>query len=341
MAVRLIQLETDNKRQVAVVADDGSAKLLKGYSTTYELCLAAFRAGVPSSEFIPPLVTDVAVDYKGALAAGHVLPPLDHPDPAHCYVTGTGLTHLGSAAGRDKMHAKVAGQENLTDSMKMFNMGLEGGKNDTGTGVQPEWFYKGDGSVIVKPGGNFLSPQFALDGSEEPEMVGLYLVSDEGVPFRCGFCLGNEFSDHVTERQNYLYLAHSKLRNCSFGPELLVGELPSDIQGMSRIYRGDKVLWEKPFVSGEENMSHYIANLEHHHFKYKQFCRPGDLHIHYFGTATLSFSDDVRTEVGDTFEIEAPPFVAPLRNSIAVDEYEAPQMANVWEAAKVPALAKL
>jgi hypothetical protein len=72
-------------------------------------------------------------------------------------------------------------------------------------------------------------------------MVGLYLVSDEGVPFRCGFCLGNEFSDHVTERQNYLYLAHSKLRNCSFGPELLVGELPSDIQGMSRIYRGDKV----------------------------------------------------------------------------------------------------
>ena len=27
------------------------------------------------------------------------------------------------------------------------------------------------------------------------------------------------------ERQNYLYLAHSKLRHCSFGPELLVRHL--------------------------------------------------------------------------------------------------------------------
>jgi hypothetical protein len=53
--------------------------------------------------------------------------------------------------------------------------------------VQPEWFYKGDGSVVVKPGGSFLSPKFALDGSEEPECVGLYVISDEGVPFRVGY----------------------------------------------------------------------------------------------------------------------------------------------------------
>ena len=53
--------------------------------------------------------------------------------------------------------------------------------------MQPEWFYKGDGSVVVKPGGSFLSPKFALDGSEEPECVGLYVVSDEGVPFRVGY----------------------------------------------------------------------------------------------------------------------------------------------------------
>ena len=44
--------------------------------------------------------------------------------------------------------------------MKMFNLGLEGGKPEDGSaGVQPEWFYKGDGSVIVKPGGTFMSPQ--------------------------------------------------------------------------------------------------------------------------------------------------------------------------------------
>jgi hypothetical protein len=115
-----------------------------------------------------------------------------------------------------------------------------------------------------------------------------------------------------------------------------VGELPSDVQGTSRIYRGGEVLWEKPFVSGEDNMSHYIHHLEHHHFKcvaacacccrsivwgdscdggegrYKQFCRPGDLHVHFFGTATLSYSDEIRTQKGDIFEIEAAPFVAPL-----------------------------
>ena len=87
----------------------------------------------------------------GLLAEGRVLPPLDHPDPAHCLVTGTGLTHLGSAEARDKMHQKLAGKaEDLSDSMKMFRLGLEGGKPKDGKpGVQPEWFYKGDGAALV------------------------------------------------------------------------------------------------------------------------------------------------------------------------------------------------
>jgi hypothetical protein len=129
--------------------------------------------------------------------------------------------------------------------------------------------------------------------------------------------LGNEFSDHVTERVNYLWLAHSKLRVASYGPEILVGELPADIRGTSRIHRGGKVLWEKPFLSGEANMSHTLANLEHHHFKYPIFRQPGDLHVHYFGTATLSFADGLKTEPGDTFEIEAPEFGQPLRNTLS------------------------
>ena len=120
------------------------------------------------------------------------------------------------------------------------------------------------------------------------------------------------------ERQNYLFLAHSKLRASSFGPELLVGDLPVDIQGASRIHRGKQALWEKPFISGEQNMSHTIANLEAHHFKYDLFRRPGDVHVHYFGTATLSFSDGVKTEKGDVFEIEAEAFGLPLRNRLTI-----------------------
>ena len=67
-------------------------------------------------------------------------------------------------------------------------------------------------------------------------------------------------------------------------------------------------------------MSHSLANLEWHQFKYAQFRRPGDVHVHFFGTATLSFSDGFRTEAGDEFEIEASPFTLPLRNRLVRSE---------------------
>jgi hypothetical protein len=160
-------------------------------------------------------------------------------------------------------------------------------------------------------------PEFALDGSEEAELAGIYMIADDGTPCRLGFTLANEFSDHVTERTNYLYLAHSKLRPAALGAELLLGELPDDIRGTVRVRRGGEILWEHAFLTGEANMSHAVRNLEHHHFKYMLFRRPGDVHVHFFGTATLSFADGVRTELGDVFEIEAAPFVLPLRNRLA------------------------
>jgi hypothetical protein len=233
------------------------------------------------------------------------------------HLTGTGLTHLGSASARDAMHAKLAGAENLTDSMKMFRMGLEGGRPAAGdVGAQPEWFYKGNGFAAVAPGDALTAPGFAEDGGEEPEIAGIYIVAPDRTVHRIGWALGNEFSDHVTERVNYLWLAHSKLRVASYGPEILVGDLPADVRGMSRILRDGRVIWEKPFLSGEANMSHTIANLEHHHFKYDIFCQPGDVHVHFFGTATLSVADGIKTQVGDVFEIEAPVFGAALRNAL-------------------------
>ncbi|TIT57283.1 MAG: GguC protein, partial [Mesorhizobium sp.] len=94
----------------------------------------------------------------------------------------------------------------------------------------------------------------------------------------------------------------------------------SDIRGTSRILRDGKTLWEKPFLSGETNMSHTIANLEHHHFKYSAFRQPGDVHVHMFGTATLSFADGINTEAGDVFEIEAGDFGLPLRNPLDIEK---------------------
>jgi hypothetical protein len=321
--MRLIQLELGSGRAVAQVAGD-KANIVPGAKSMLDLALAAIAAKRGLDAEVTARGAGEAVDYKAALAEGRVLPPVDHPDPTHCWVTGTGLTHLGSAEARDKMHSKLkGGEENLTDSLKMFKMGIEGGKpKGKGPGVQPEWFYKGDGSALVRPGAAFPMPGFALDGGEEPEVVGLYVVGPDGKPWRLGFCLGNEFSDHVTERQNYLWLAHSKLRACSIGPELATGALPEHLSGESRLIRAGKTIWAKPFLSGETNMSHTIANLEYHHFKYAQFRRPGDVHIHFFGAATLSFADGVRTEPGDVFEIEMKEFGAPLRNplSAAVDD---------------------
>lgn len=320
--MRLIQFENGGGRAVAAI-EGGATRVVNGAASVYALALEAADGGRKLADVVAAHGLGKTVDAAALLAAGKVLSPIDHPDPTHLHVTGTGLTHLGSASTRDAMHKsnQQAAEAPLTDSMKMFRMGLEGGKPKPGeTGVQPEWFYKGNGHIVAAPGAPIPSPAFAEDAGEEPEIAGIYIIGKDGNPYRLGFALGNEFSDHVTERVNYLFLAHSKLRHCSFGPELRVGELPGNVSGMSRILRGGKVLWEKPFLSGEDNMSHTIANLEHHHFKYDLFRQPGDVHVHMFGTATLSFADGIKTEPGDVFEIEEIQFGLPLRNSVAWDK---------------------
>ena len=317
--MRLLQVELAGRgRSVAALGEDGRAVRLDGIASAYELAGAALAQGMSLQDAARERMTPEAVDISGASPDVRLLPPIDHPDPAHLYLTGTGLTHLGSAESRDRMHALAAAGGAQTDSMRMFLDGLKGGKPaGGGIGSQPEWFYKGDGSSVVGTGAALEMPEFALDGGEEPEIAGIYLIDRHGEPRRLGFCLANEFSDHLTERENYLWLAHSKLRPAALGPEILTGALPADVRGTSRILRGERVIWEKTFLTGESNMSHSIANLEHHHFKYGNFRRPGDVHVHFFGTATLSFSDQVRVEPGDVFDIRADAFLLPLRNRLA------------------------
>ena len=316
MTLRVVQLRTEDGRRVVAVSDGQHARIVKGAMSVYQLARAAIEAHSTLGEIMDDAGYEAQVDLQAALEGGRILPPIDHPDAARVFLTGTGLTHLGSADARNRMHA-AAHEADVTDSMRMFRLGLEGGKPPAGgTGVQPEWFYKGDGRSIVAPEQPLSMPDFALDGGEEAELAGVYLVGDDGTPYRLGFALANEFSDHVTERTNYLYLAHSKLRPAALGPELLLGEPPADIRGTVRIRRSGRVLWERPFLTGEKNMSHAVSNLEHHHFKYPLFRRPHDLHVHFFGTATLSFADGVQAQVGDVFEIEAEPFELPLRNRL-------------------------
>jgi len=314
--MRLVQFELRNGERRVGVVDGTQLREVRTARSVRELALAAIEAGVGLAQQVDSLGLGDSYDYATLLAELKILPPLDHPDPAHMLISGTGLTHLGSASARDKMHQ--AGDDTvLTDTMRIFKWGVEGGKPAAGrAGVQPEWFYKGDGSIVVRPGAAFPVPPFADDAGEEPEIGGLYVIGPDSKPYRVGFAVGNEFSDHVMERKNYLYLAHSKLRSCSYGPELRVGELPQHLAGTSRILRNGEEIWRNEFLSGEANMCHSLENLEYHHFKYRQFLKPGDVHIHFFGTATLSFADGIRTQAGDVFEISQAEFGAPLVNRV-------------------------
>jgi hypothetical protein len=319
--MRLLQFSDGGHTRVARVDASGAVLPLSKFESTWQLARSALAEKRTLEQAASAAAVDAPVSYQDLLSEGRLLPPLTHPDPGHCLVSGTGLTHLGSAAARDAMHAKLTkATDELTDSMKMFKAGVEGGKpKSSKPGAQPEWFYKGNGRNVVGSGSPLASPDFAEDHGEEPELVGLYVIDDNRRPRRLGFAIGNEFSDHVTERRNYLLLAHSKLRQCGVGPMLNTGNLPANLEGTSRIRRDGAVLWQKTFLTGEANMCHTFANLEYHHFKYKQHRVPGDVHLHFFGTATVSVADGIVTQAGDEFEIDLPALGAPLINKLLIE----------------------
>lgn len=321
--MRLIQyLETNHRRRVAATGqNDGTAHVLDGVTRTYDLAMESADRGIPLSQLVNDRISSEIVNLRELEEDQRLLSPVDHEDHARCLVSLTGLTHFGGAQSRDTMHALSGIQPvGMTDSMKMFRLGVEGGKPVGNTiGAEPEWAYKGDGRCLVRPGQDIIRPGFSLDGGEEAEIAALYVINGNGEPCRVGFCLGNEFSDHKLEKQNYLYLAHSKLRNCSIGPELRLGPLPPKVLGTVKVLREGKTVWSATMESGESNMVHAIANLEHHHFKYPLFRRPGDLHIHFLGASVLSFGSGIECRDGDSFDISAPEFGLPLRNTLRIE----------------------
>ncbi len=318
--IRLVQFQDQSgKRCAGISSDDGrTVARIGGFERVYDMVRYALPRHEKLENVAHSHISEDSYDYQALISERRLLAPIDHPDAARCLVSLTGLTHLGSAKSRNEMHT-AASAGAATDSMRMFQIGVQGGRPPLGEiGAQPEWAYKGDGRSIVAPEHPLTQPAFADDGGEEAEIAGVYVIDDQGSPVRVGFASGNEFSDHTLEKKNYLYLAHSKLRQCSFGPELFVGDLPPTLTGTIRIVRDGKSIWSSTFDGGEANMSHSIANLEHHHFKYEIFRRPGDLHVHFFGANGVSFAANVRAQDGDVFEFHVPLFGRALRNPLKV-----------------------
>jgi hypothetical protein len=320
--MRLVQMERRGERAVAI-ADGTKLRVLARFDSVYALALSAIREKRALTEVASEANIGAAVEYDEVYSGGsewRLMAPLDHPaDPARVLVSGTGLTHQVSAENRAAMHSGPAAT--VTDSMRMYQLGREGGRPASGAvGAQPEWFYKGTGTILRAHGEVLEIPAYADDGGEEAEIAGAYVIGDDGEPYRIGFMAGNEFSDHVMERKNYLYLAHSKLRSCAVGPELAVGgaEVFQNVPGTVTIMRGGAEVWKSVVYSGEKNMCHSLANLEHHHFKYEAHRRPGDVHIHFFGADAFSFGEGVRLEDGDEVAIDFPALGRPLRNRVKV-----------------------
>ncbi len=327
MSIRLIQLQNGPTRRVAFV-EEPRLVFLDTYHTVYDLARAALHKSTNLADLIEDSLGDTELPYDPIYhgkSDWHILPPLDHPtEPARTLISGTGLTHLGSARARNTMHGNAgvspaAAQPTApeTDSMKMFRWGVENGKPaQSDVGIAPEWFYKGNASLLRAHNQPLDKPPHAEDGGEEAEIAGLYLIDDKGNPIRVGMAQGNEFSDHVFEKKNYLNLAGSKLRTASIGPELVVAPNFQSIPGTSTLLRGDAILWQKSIKTGEAEMCHSLRNIEHHHFKFDNHRRPGDVHIHFFGADALSFGDKIQLQDGDIMQVSFENFGRPLRNPL-------------------------
>ena len=152
--MRLVQIQKETGERRVGVVEETRLRLLREYATLYDAATAALQRGERLADFLTTHLSAVTLDYE-ALYAGQsewrLLPPFDCPmEPARCLVSGTGLTHRKSADNRHAMHRADSPQPTVTDSMRIYQWGVEGGRPEPGSiGAQPEWFYKGSGVHIA------------------------------------------------------------------------------------------------------------------------------------------------------------------------------------------------
>src|SRR6266550_8766294 len=213
--VRLVQLKHSRQGRRIAVVEENHLRLLSGANSIFGLAQTSIAKKISLAKQIPASRSRESLDYDAVYlgeSAWRLLPAFDHPDElARCLVIGTGLTHRKSAENRQAMHRGTGFQPvsdemegdrlqanrleacATSDSMKMYRWGLEGGRPARGKiGVSPEWFYKGCGTILGAHGEPLEVPAFALDGGDEAEVAGAYLIDPSGRPRRVGLALANE-----------------------------------------------------------------------------------------------------------------------------------------------------
>ena len=231
---RLVQIRSGSERRVALV-EEPHLRFLADATSVYELAQAAMAAGKALTALVAERATGESVDYEPVYrgeSPWRLLPPIDHPvEPTRCLVSGTGLTHLGSARDRQAMHTTA--QEELTDSMKMFRWGLEGRPTRARSHRRrrPSGSTRARARSCAPTASRFWclpTPRTAARRRRSPASIWSTLRAGRAA---WAWRSGNEFSDHRFERKNYLNLAGSKLRTCALGPELVVDPTSTSVPG--------------------------------------------------------------------------------------------------------------
>ena len=259
--MRLLQLKDDaGRRRVARVGEDKtSLDVLAGYDSTLELARDAIRRGCRLDDLVRVSKVDLRLEYDVVERAGQVRVPIDHPDPAHLLVSGTGITHLGSATARDAMHpGRTAGAERGgdSDSMRMFRLGIEGQADRGKAGVNRNGSTK-DGSIIVPPARRSRCLRSRSRAARKPRSSACtWSTIGHAAPDRLR--ARQRIPDHGLEEQNYLYSRIEAARMLA-GPELLLGDLPDSVRGLSRVLRAGETLWKG---DSERRGSHVALDRE-------------------------------------------------------------------------------
>ena len=284
--MRLAQFrDADGRRAVAVSHADGH-RVLDEIETVYELVLAALEAGDSLSKTASSFQSARTVDLDAAEREGRLLPPLEHPVPTRCWVTGS-----------------------------------EGATAPTADPAAASWFFRGSGSTLVAAGQPLPVPGFAPSGLPVPQLAGLYVIADDGVPCQVGWSLAHPIVDRALASGGGA--GHARLRATAIGPEILLGELPKVVPATTRILRGSKVVAEQSFDLGSGAMARGFADLARDHFRYGMHRRPGDVHVHCFGSGAAITSIDAATP-DQVFELACPPLGRPLRNRVATIDMATP-----------------
>ena len=191
--------------------------------TTYQLARKAHRpSGARSSRSSAREPVEAPLAYAELLRDGRLLPPLTHPDPGAL----PGERH-GAHASRQRRGARFDAREDRQAGRRAHRLHEDvqvGRRRRQARGqqarhaarvvLQGQWPQRGRLRLTRSP--RPTSPRIT---AKSPSSSGCYVIDENGRPRRLGFAIGNEFSDHVTERRNYLLLAHSKLRQCGVGPD--------------------------------------------------------------------------------------------------------------------------